>query len=328
MTMNITVVGAGAIGGFLACKLFAAGHHVSVVARGATLNAIREQGLQLHTGNDLLIAPLQATSAPEELGVKDVVIFAVKAPALPLAVQETKALIGPQTIVIPAINGLPWWYFLKSTSALSGTRLKAVDPEGLVEKHIPTDAVIGCVVFPSCTVMSPGVIQHMSGSKIVFGEPEGGSSDRVSRIASVFLEAGFDAHSHENIREEIWLKLLGNACFNPVSLLVGCSTDEMIDDAFLNTLFIEMMGELLELGNQLGISPDIDPQQRIAITRKLGKVKTSMLQDVEGHKPVEIEAILGALISMADLAGASIPRTRTVYALSRMRAKSLGLLPD
>jgi len=274
-----------------------------------------------------VIAPLFATSAPEELGVQDVVIFAVKVPALPAAVQEAKALIGPQTIVVPAINGLPWWYFLKSTAALSGTRLKAVDPEGLVEKHIPTDAIIGCVVFPSCTVISPGVIRHMSGSKIVFGEPGGGSSSRVSMMTDVFFEAGFDAHGHQNIREEIWLKLLGNACFNPVSLLVGCSTDEMIDDAFLSALFTVMMGELLELGRQLDISPDIDPQQRIAITRKLGKVKTSMLQDVEGHKPVEIEAILGTLIAVADLAEASIPRTRTVYALSRMRAKALGLLP-
>lgn len=326
--MKITVVGAGAIGGFLACKLFAAGHDVSVIARGATLHAIREQGLRLHTGNDLVIAPLKATSEPKELGIQDVVIFAVKTPALAAAVDAAKALIGQQTLVIPALNGLPWWYFLKSTSALSGTRLKAVDPDGMIERSVPTDAIIGCVVFPSCLVESPGVVRHMSGSKIVFGEPGGGSSSRISEVADVFLRAGFDAHAHENIREEIWLKLLGNACFNPVSLLVSCATDEMIDDPNLNTLFVEMMSELLELGNRLGISPKIDPLQRIAITRKLGKVKTSMLQDVEGHKHVEIEAILGALISVADLAGAPMARTRTVYALARMRAKTLGLLPE
>lgn len=326
--MKITVVGAGAIGGFLACKLFAAGHDISVIARGATLHAIREQGLRLHTDNDLVIASLKATSEPKELGIQDMVIFAVKTPALPAAVDAAKVLIGQQTIVIPALNGLPWWYFLKSNSALSGTRLKAVDPDGVIERSVPTDAVIGCVVFPSCRVESPGVVRHMSGSKIVFGEPGGGSSSRISEVADVFLRAGFDAHAHENIREEIWLKLLGNACFNPVSLLVSCSTDEMIDDPNLNTLFVGMMSELLELGNRLGISPKIDPLQRIAITRKLGKVKTSMLQDVEGHKHVEIEAILGALISVADLAGAPMARTRTVYALARMRAKTLGLLPE
>lgn len=326
--MKITVVGAGAIGGFLACKLFAAGHDVSVIARGATLHAICEQGLQLQTGNDLLIAPLKATSEPKELGVQDVVILAVKAPALPTAVEVATALIGPQTIVIPALNGLPWWYFLKANSALSGTRLKAVDPDGVIERNIPTDVIIGCVVFPSCRVESPGVVRHMSGSKIVFGEPGGGISSRISNVTDCFLKAGFDSHAHENIREEIWLKLLGNACFNPVSLLVNCATDEMIDDTNLNVLFIEMMSELLELGSCLGISPKIDPQQRIAITRKLGKVKTSMLQDVEGHKPVEIEAILGALMSVADLAGAPMTHTRTVYALARMRARTLGLLPD
>jgi len=326
--MRITVVGAGAVGGFLASKLFAAGHDVSVIARGATLLAIREQGLRLHTGNDLVIAPLKATSEPKELGVQDVVIFAVKAPALPAAVEAAKALLGQQTIVIPAVNGLPWWYFLKSNTALSGTRFKAVDPDGLIERNVLTDAVIGCVVFPSCMVEFPGVVRHMSGSKIVFGEPGGGTSSRVSEMADVFLEAGFDAHAHENIHEEIWLKLLGNACFNPVSLLVGCSTDEMIDDPNLNILFVEMMGELLELGSRLGISPKINPQQRIAITRKLGKVKTSMLQDVEGHKPVEIEAILGAMMSVADLVGVPMARTRTVYGLARMRARTLGLLPE
>ncbi|OPA86333.1 2-dehydropantoate 2-reductase [Pseudomonas fluorescens] len=325
--MRVTVVGAGAIGGFLACKLFAAGHEVSVVARGATLDAIRDKGLHLHSGDDLLTARLQATDKPEELGVQDLVIFAVKAPALPAVVTQAKALIGPDTVVVPAINGLPWWYFLQTTDALAGLRLEAVDPGGVIEQGLPCDAIIGCVVFPSCTALSPGVIRHMSGSRLVFGEPAGGLSPRAEAIAKVFHDAGFDAHAHENVREQIWLKLLGNACFNPVSLLVGGTTDELIDDPFVHALCVEMMEEVLELGRRLGISPEIDPAQRIAITRKLGKVKTSMLQDIEGHKPVEIEAILGALVAVADKAGAPLPRTRTVYALARMRAKILGLLP-
>ncbi|WP_027611882.1 ketopantoate reductase family protein [Pseudomonas sp. URIL14HWK12:I6] len=325
--MRITVVGAGAIGGFFACKLFDAGHDVSVVARGATLAAIQEHGLRLQTGHDLLIAPLRATSEPEELGTQDLVIFAVKAPSLPIAVQNAKALIGPHTVIIPAINGLPWWYFLKSSAALSGTRLTAVDPDGVIEANLPVDAVIGCVVFPSCTVLSPGVIEHISGSKIAFGELDGTKSRRLSDITHLFEQAGFNAFLCENVREEIWLKLLGNACFNPVSLLVDSSTDEMIDDPLLNDLFIEMMNEILELGIRINVAPEIDARQRIAITRKLGKVKTSMLQDVDGHKPVEIEAILGTLVFVAELAGAPMPRVRAVYALARMRAKKLGVLP-
>lgn len=326
--MRVTVVGAGAIGGFLACKLFAAGHEVSVVARGATLEAIREQGLQLHSGEDVLIARLQATSNPEELGAQDLVIFAVKAPALAAAVANAKALVGPDTVVVPAINGLPWWYFLQTTQALAGLRLEAVDPGGVIEQGIPASAVIGCVVFPSCAVLSPGVIKHMSGNRLVFGEPAGGLSARAETIAKAFHDAGFDAHADENVREQIWLKLLGNACFNPVSLLVGGTTDELIDDPFVHAVCVEMMDEVLELGRRLGLSPEIDPTQRIAITRKLGKVKTSMLQDVEGQRPVEIEAILGALVGVADRVGAPLPRTRTVYALARMRAKLLGLLPN
>ena len=325
--MRVTVVGAGAIGGFLACKLFAAGHDVSVVARGATLEAIRAQGLQLHCGDELLVARLHATANPEELGVQDVVIFAVKVPALPAAVGSAKALMGPDTLVIPAINGLPWWYFLQTTQALAGLRLEAVDPNGRIERDIASSTIIGCVVFPSCAALSPGVIRHMSGNRLVFGEPAGGLSERAETIAKAFRDAGFDAHADENVREQIWLKLLGNACFNPVSLLVGGTTDELIDDPLVHGLCVEMMDEVLELGTRLGISPEIDPKQRIAITRKLGKVKTSMLQDVEGQRPVEIEAILGALVGVADQVGAPLPRTRTVYALARMRAKLLGLLP-
>lgn len=325
--MRITVVGAGAIGGFFACKLFAAGHDVSVVARAETLLVIREHGFRLETAHEVLIAPVRATSEPEELGVQDVVIYAVKAPSLPEVAKSTKALIGPHTVILPAINGLPWWYFLTSSIALSGTRLKAVDPDGVIEANLPVGAVIGCVVFPSCTVLSPGVIKHMSGSKIAFGEPDGTKSRRLSDIIHLFEQAGFDACLSENVREEVWLKLLGNACFNPVSLLVDSSTDEMIDDPLLNDLFIEMMNETLELGARINIAPAIDARQRIAITRKLGKVNTSMRQDVEAHKPVEIEAILGTLIAVADLAGAPLPRVRAVYALARMRAKKLGVLP-
>ncbi len=323
--MKIAVVGAGAIGGFLACKLFAAGHDVTVIAHGANLTAIQENGLQLHSIDELLVAQVNVTSRPKDLCVQDMIIFAVNAPSLPDAAEEASVLIGAQTIIIPAINGLPWWYFLKCSSLLSGTRLSSVDPLSIIEKNLPIDAVVGCVVFPSCKVLAPGIIKHVSGTKIIFGEPGGGFSNRVSLIAGIFSDAGFDAHSHENIREEIWIKLLGYACSNPVSLLGNCSTDQMIDDVFLRTLFIEMMSEILDLGQKLEIYPDIDPQQRIAITRKLGNVGTSIGQDLENYQHLEIEGTLGLLVSTANLIGVTIPRTFAVYALARMKAKNISL---
>jgi len=325
--MKITIVGAGAIGGYFAARLSASGQQVSVMARGKTLEAIRTHGMRLDSEGKHFAEHVPASDKAADLGVQDVVIFTVKAPALPAAAQSIAPLLGPQTIVVPAVNGIPWWYFLEGGGKLTGHRLRAVDPMGATEAAISAARVVGCVVFPACSSIEPGYVKHASGNRIVFGEPAGAGSERVTRITDAFKAAGFGAESSDNIRREIWLKLLGNLCFNPVSALVGCSTDQLIDDPRLHALFVGVMTEALALGAELGIPVDIKPADRIAITRKLGAVKTSMLQDVEAGRPLEVEGIVGAAVEAAEAIGHPAPLLSAVYALARRRAEVLGLLP-
>ena len=218
--------------------------------------------------------------------------------------------------------------FLASSEALAGHRLHAVDPAGLLELAIPVSRLVGCVVFPASSALAPGVIRHASGNRIVFGEPQGGTSARVDALAKIFSEAGFAAEASTNIRREIWLKLLGNMCFNPVSVLVGCSSDRLIDDPRLHRMMAGMMTEAIALGGALGIHVDIKPDDRIALTRKLGTVKTSTLQDVEAGRPLEIDGILGTVVEAAEAIEHPIPLLTAVYALTRKRADVLGLLPQ
>jgi len=325
--MKITIVGAGAIGGYFAARLAASGQQVSVMARGKALEAIRTHGIRLDSEGKHFAERIKASNEAADLGVQDVVIFTVKAPALPAAAQSIAPLLGPQTIVIPAVNGIPWWYFLEGGGKLTGHRLRAVDPEGATETAIDAARVVGCVVFPACSSIEPGYVRHASGHRVVFGEPAGVTSERVTQVTQAFKAAGFGAEASENIRREIWLKLLGNLCFNPVSALVGCTTDRLIDDLRLHALFVGVMSEALSLGTALGIPVDIKPADRIAITRKLGAVKTSMLQDVEAGRPLEVEGIVGAAVEAAEAIGHPAPLLSAVYALVRRRADVLGLLP-
>jgi 2-dehydropantoate 2-reductase len=325
---RICVIGAGAIGGFLAAGLARAGHEVSIVARGNTLHALRRHGIRFESGAERYSAPVRASDRAEELGRQELVIVAVKAPALPAAARLLPPLLDRESVVVPAQNGLPWWYFLAAGGQLAGQRLRSVDADGSIEDAIPVSQVVGAVVFPSCSCPEPGLVRHASGSRLVFGEPRGGESGRVNQLVRLFKHAGFDAQASENIRREIWLKLLGNACWNPVSLLTGASTDRLIADEALHRLFIGMMEEMIALGRALGIETDLRPADRIEVTRKLGSVKTSMLQDVEAGRSVEIDAILGSLVETAEAVGFPDPRLRTVYALARMRARVLGLYPS
>ena len=326
--MKIGIVGAGAIGGYFAGRLAHFGQDVSILARGKTLDAIRAHGIRLESEGQQFNERIKASDRAGDLGVQDVVILAVKAPSLPAAAQSIAPLLGPRTIVVPALNGLPWWYFLASSGALAGHRLGAVDPAGVLEKTVPLASLVGCVVFPACSSPAPGVIKHASGNRIVFGEPRGGSSARVDTLGQIFRDAGFAAESSDNIRQEIWLKLLGNMCFNPVSVLVGCSTDRLIDDPRLHGMMAQMMSEAITLGSALGIHVDIKPEARLAFTRKLGVVKTSTLQDVEAGRPIEIDGILGTVVEAAGAIGCPVPLLSAVYALTRKRADVLGLLPS
>jgi 2-dehydropantoate 2-reductase len=322
---RICVVGAGAIGGYFAASLARAGNDVSIVARGKALEAIRRNGLRFESAGERYSAEVRTSEHAADLGPQDVVFVSVKAPALASAARQVPPLLGDGTIVVATQNGLPWWFFLAGGAALSGRRLRTVDPEGLVEASIPLARVVGAVVFPSCSCPEPGLVRHASGSRLVFGEPSGGESARVGSLVRLLQDAGLAAEESGAIRREYWLKLLGNACWNPVSLLVGTSTDALIDDAPLRPLFTGMMEEIIALGRTIGIETGIRPAERIALTRKLGSVKTSMLQDVEAGRAVEVDAISGVLVETAEAAGFPAPLLGAVYALARKRASVLGL---
>jgi 2-dehydropantoate 2-reductase len=322
---RICVVGAGAIGGFLAAGLARAGHDVSILARGGTLDALRRHGIRFESAAERYSVPVRASDRAEDLGRQQLVFIGVKAPALPAAARLLPPLLEKETIVVPAQNGLPWWFFLAATGRLAGQRLRSVDSDGAIERAIPISHVVGAVVFASCSCPDPGLVRHAAGTRLIFGEPGGGDSPRVNQLVGLLNDAGFAAEASENVRREIWLKLLGNACWNPVSLLTGASTDRLIDDEALRRLFTGMMEEMIALARTLGIETDLRPADRIAVTRKLGSVKTSMLQDVEAGRTVEIDAILGALVETAEAAGFPDRFLGTVYALARMRARVLGL---
>lgn len=325
--VNVCVIGAGAVGGLLGVSLAAGGGaNVSVVARGPALRALQARGWILERGDERIQAPVRAVADPRELGPQDVVIVAVKAPALPAVASLIAPLLGPGTLIVPALNGVPWWFTIDASS--SG-RLESVDPEGAIEKGMPLPAVIGAVVYPACSSPEPAVSRHHSGSRLVFGEVQsaaGATSLRLEALVSLFRAAGLAAEASADIRKEVWNKLLGNACFNPVSLVTGSATDRMIDEPLIHALFETMMTETIAVGKGLGIDVATRPSDRIALTRKLGNVKTSMLQDVEAGKPVELDAILGAVIELAKRCGVRTPANENVYALARMRARTLGLI--
>ena len=323
--VKIAVVGAGAIGGLFAARLAGAGHQVSVLARGALTGILRQHGIRLTSGGVETAYPVRASDSAADLGVQDIVIITVKAPALGAVAASMAPMIGPDTIVIPALNGIPWWFFLNEGVPLSGTRLKRVDPDGSIEADIPLPHVIGAVVIVSSSTSAPGQVVHASGNKVVFGEPSGQPSERADRVAAMFADAGFVATASPDIRRDIWAKLLGNACFNPVSLLTQSPTDLMLADPGLEQLFVGMMHELLGLSRALGIGLDIAPEQRIGETRKLGHIKTSMLQDLEAGRSVELDSIVGAAIEAADAAGVEVPLLRTVFSMAVQRARMAGI---
>jgi 2-dehydropantoate 2-reductase len=249
----------------------------------------------------------------------------VKAPSLPALAPALRTLMHERTLLLSAGNGLPWWYFLPSGKPCEGLRLRSVDPHGELERAIPLPQVLGFSVFASCHCPQPGVVQHSAGSRLVLGEPGGGASERVDALAQRLQAAGLDAQASSDIRRDIWIKLLGNACFNTVSLLTGAATDDMIDDPRLHALFVRMMDEAIGVGGRLGLRLDVDPARRIAQARQLGHIKTSMLQDLEAGRAAELDAILGALVECAAAVAMPVPTLDDVFGLAQLRACSAGL---
>ncbi|WP_322101528.1 2-dehydropantoate 2-reductase [Paraburkholderia sp. J41] len=322
---RITVVGAGAIGGHFAARLALAGHRVSMLARGATLQALAQHGLRYTSpGEGERSIDVNAADDCAALGEQDLVVIALKSHALPGLAASLAPLVGAGTVVLPVGNGLPWWYFLVPGQPLEGLRLPSVDPAGGIERAIDLARVLGGSVMASCSAPAPGVVVHRSGGAVVIGEPGGGVSARAAHWANVLAEAGLGATASRDIRRDLWLKLLGNVCANPLSVLTQASTDRIIDDARTHAVFAALMRECAELGRRAGLAVDIDIEARIAQTRALGTIKTSMLQDLEAGRRLELEAILGAPLECAARLGYDAPLMQAVHALARLRAAQAG----
>ena len=323
--MKICIYGAGAIGGWIGARLAALGEPVSVVARGATLAALQTHGLRLQQAEGLLQVPVQAADNAAALGVQDLVVVAVKAPALAEVARDIAPLLGPHTIVLTAMNGVPWWFFQGFGGAYAGTALKAVDASGAIAAAIPARHVVGCVVHASCALQAPGVVQHHFGNKLILGEPSGQQTERAKALAALLKRAGFEAPLSEQIQRDTWYKLWGNMTVNPVSALTGATTDLILDDPLVRDFISQVMREAKEIGTRIGIPIDQQPEDRHAVTRKLGAFKTSMLQDVEAGKPVELDALVTVVQELGVLTAVPTPFTDALLGLARLQARVKGL---
>ena len=323
--MKICIYGAGAIGGWIGARLAALGEPVSVVARGATLAALQTHGLRLQQAEGLLQVPVQAADNAAALGVQDLVVVAVKAPALAEVARDIAPLLGPHTIVLTAMNGVPWWFFQGFGGAYAGTSLKAVDASGAIAAAIPARHVVGCVVHASCALQAPGVVQHHFGNKLILGEPSGQQTERAKALAALLKRAGFEAPLSEQIQRDTWYKLWGNMTVNPVSALTGATTDLILDDPLVRDFISQVMREAKEIGARIGIPIDQQPEDRHAVTRKLGAFKTSMLQDVEAGKPVELDALVTVVQELGVLTAVPTPFTDALLGLARLQSRVKGL---
>ena len=323
------VVGAGAIGGWLAAGLARAGKQVSLLARGQTLAALQANCLQLHSGPadapQIQRFDLHASADAASLGPQDLVIIAVKAPALKAVAQQIGPLIGPRTVVLTAMNGVPWWFLHEFGGRLQGKALESVDPGGVIGAAIGAHHVIGGVVHASCSVPAPGVIRHGFGYRIIVGEPSGERSERVSALAALLQAGGFEAPVSEQIQRDIWFKLWGNMTVNPVSAFTGATSTEIMDDPLVLAFCSRVMLEARAIGAGFGVAIDQEPADRHAVTRKLGAFKTSMLQDVEAGKAVELDALVASVRELGQLTGGPTPEIDTLLGLARLHARVHGL---
>ncbi len=322
---KVCIYGAGAIGGWMGALLARAGCEVSVVARGATLAALNEHGLRLQLGDETLAAPVRASANPADLGVQDLVVVAVKAPAMGDVAAAIAPLLGPDTMVLTAMNGVPWWFFEGFGGPYQGRRLQAVDPDGRIAAAIPGSQIIGCVVHASCALRAPGFVQHHFGNRLIIGEPNGRPSARVQALAALLERSGHEVVVSEQIQKDAWYKLWGNMTVNPVSAFTGATTDRILDDELVRGFISAVMLEAREIGARIGIPIEQMPEDRHQVTRKLGAFKTSMLQDVEAGKPVEIDALVTVVKELGALTGVPTPFTDALLGLARLHARVHGL---
>jgi len=323
--MKIAVIGAGAIGGYVAVKLALAGEDVTCIVRGANLEAINKNGLKLimDDGTEHVASNVKATNDYDKAGKQDMIILAMKAHQLEAIADDLHKLIGPETVIVTMQNGIPFWYFHDHGGKLAGTRVSSVDPTGKITDKIPADRVIGCVVYPASELIAPGVIKHIEGDRFPVGELDGSTSERVTRVSECFTNAGFKAPVLDNIRAEMWLKLWGNLTFNPISALSHSTLQDICQYPLTRELAAAMMTEAQTIANKLGITFRVPLEKRIAGAEKVGKHKTSMLQDVEAGRDPEIDALVGSVVELGRLTETPTPHIETVYSLVKLLAKTM-----
>jgi len=321
--MKICVVGAGAIGCWFGAWMARAGHEVSLLARGAHLEALQADGLKFEDGDKRETFVVRAASEPADLGRHDLVLLGLKAYSIAGMLPRLAPLLGPDTIVMPAINGLPWWYFYKEGGRFDGSTISCLDRNGDMFAALDPSHLIGCVVHGSAEVVAPGVVRHNSGDRYIVGEPDGGMSPRILALAAAMRAAGFDAPVTPRIREEIWTKLAGNLSYNPIAALTLARMDEINANAALLDVIRPMIAETIAVAAAHGVTIPVTVEERIGIARKIGRAKISMHQDVERGRPLETDGIIGSVVELARRAGAATPVTGMVLALIEERARHI-----
>jgi len=316
--MKFLIAGAGAIGAYIGARLARAGYDVTLFARGPHLKAMQSHGVRVTSAEgDFEVRP-RIVGALEEAGQADVVFLGVKAHSLPQLVPQLQPVLGPDTIVVSTQNGVPWWYFQNFGGEWDGLRLERVDPGGVISAAIEARRVIGSIVYFSTEIVEPGVIQHTEGNRISLGEPDGTRSDRCRKIAEALVASGLRCPITAHIRQEIWVKILGNASLNPVSALTRCTLVQMVRDPGVAEVIRNVMREVEAVSKTLGIELPISIDQRMAGAEKVGEHKTSMLQDLEAGRPMELEALVGSVVELGEKVGVPMPHTRTIYHCAKL----------
>jgi 2-dehydropantoate 2-reductase len=327
-SMKVCVFGVGAIGGLVGYRLARAGCELSGVARGATLAAIRAKGLRLVEGEGIGSVAMRASDDPAELGIQDLVVLAVKAPALPEASARLAPLLGPGTMVLTAMNGVPWWFFQGLAGELEGSSLRSVDPSRSIAAAIPASSVIGCVVHLGASCPEPGLVRSLPLRRLIVGEPSGEKSPRLASLAELLTAAGFEVGLSDRIQRDIWYKLWGNMTMNPVSAISGATMDRIIDDPLVARFCVDIMAEAKRIGSRIGCPIAETEEDRMAISRGLGAFKTSMLQDVEAGRAIELDAIVSSVREIGALVGEPTPNIDILLGLARLHARTRGLYPQ
>jgi 2-dehydropantoate 2-reductase len=323
--MKIAIVGAGAIGGYLGARLALAGEEVTFIARNRNLQAIREHGFRLilEDGTEQQATTARAVQDTAEAGPQDAVLLTVKAHQLRALLPQLRALFGPQTMVVTMINGLPWWYFHKLAGPYEGHRLASLDPDGAIAAHIEPERLIGSVVYPASELVAPGVVRVIEGNRFSLGELDGSRSERVQGLAQALMKAGFKSPVSRDIRSEIWLKLWGNLSFNPLSALTHATLQDICRYAPTRELVAQMMAEAQAVGAKLGVEFKVSLHQRIAGAEAVGAHKTSMLQDVEHGRELELQALVGSVVELGQITGTPTPMIQAIYATASLLGRSL-----